>query len=122
MKAFQSIVVASAFAASVFASPFASAHASLKSSDPLAGSTVATAPKQISLTFNEKIEQAFSTVSVNDSTGKAMTTAKAQVDAANPVVLRLDTPALAAGAYTVKWAVAGHDGHRRTGEFSFTVK
>jgi methionine-rich copper-binding protein CopC len=122
MKAFQSIMIASAFAASVLASPFASAHASLKASDPLAGSTVATAPKQISLTFNEKIEQAFSTVTLNDSTGKAVTTAKAKVDADNPAVLRLETPTLAAGAYTVKWAVAGHDGHRRTGEFSFTVK
>jgi len=115
-------MIASAFAASVLASPFASAHASLKASDPLAGSTVATAPKQISLTFNEKIEQAFSTVTLNDSTGKAVTTAKAKVDADNPAVLRLETPTLAAGAYTVKWAVAGHDGHRRTGEFSFTVK
>lgn len=122
MKAFQSIMIASAFAASVLASPFASAHASLKASDPLAGSTVATAPKQISLTFNEKIEQAFSTVTLNDSTGKAVTTAKAKVDADNPAVLRLETPTLAASAYTVKWAVAGHDGHRRTGEFSFTVK
>lgn len=122
MKTIQSIVLASALAASVFASPFAAAHASLKSSDPAAGSTVATPPKQISLTFNEKIEGAFSTASVKDSTGKPVTTAKARVDGDKPSVLRLDTPALTAGAYSVKWAVAGHDGHRRTGEFSFTVK
>jgi methionine-rich copper-binding protein CopC len=29
---------------------------------------------------------------------------------------------LSAGSYTVTWAVAGHDGHRRKGDFKFTVK
>jgi methionine-rich copper-binding protein CopC len=80
------------------------------------------APKEIALTFNEKIEAAFSSITLSTDGGKAVTAGKARVDAGNPAILHLDLPALAAGGYTVKWAVAGHDGHRRTGEFKFSVK
>ena len=111
-----------ALAAAVLVSPLAQAHATLKSSSPDAGATLDVPPKEITLTFNEKIEAAFSTVTVADAGGKPVAPGKATVDAANPAIVRLPLPALAAGAYTVTWAVAGHDGHRRKGEFKFTVK
>ena len=111
-----------ALAAAVLASPLAQAHATLKSSSPEAGAALGAPPKEITLTFNEKIEAAFSTVAVADAGGKSVASGKAAVDASNPTVVRLPVPALAAGAYTVTWAVAGHDGHRRKGEFRFTVK
>lgn len=121
MKALRTMTVATAIAAT-FASPFASAHATLKSSNPEAGAMLAAAPKEIALTFNEKIEEAFSAITVADDQGKEVAAEKARVDAANPAILRLAIPALAAGPYTVTWAVAGHDGHRRKGDFKFTVK
>lgn len=121
MKKLYSAVVCIAVAASL-ASPYAAAHASLKSSSPQAGAVLAAAPKQISLTFNERVEGAFSSVTVADGQGKTIATEKAQVDQADPSVVRLDVPALSVGTYTVRWAVAGHDGHRRKGEFKFTVK
>lgn len=122
MKPFQSLIAAALLATAALASPFASAHASLKSSDPQAGATLAAAPKEIALTFNEKVEEAFSSITLSTGDGKPVTVGKARVDTANPAILHLDLPALAAGAYTVKWAVAGHDGHRRTGEYQFSVK
>ncbi|MYM92260.1 copper homeostasis periplasmic binding protein CopC [Duganella vulcania] len=122
MKALHTVILATAMAAATLASPFASAHATLKSSNPEAGATLAAAPKEIALTFNEKIEEAFSTITVADSQGKEVAAEKAKVDAANPTVLRLTAPVLSAGSYTVTWAVAGHDGHRRKGDFKFTVK
>lgn len=122
MRALHSIVVAAAITAATLASPCASAHASLKSSTPEAGATLAAPPREITLTFNEKIEPAFSSMTVADVQGKSMTADKAKVDATNPAMLRLAVPALPAGAYTVNWAVAGHDGHRRKGDFKFTVK
>ncbi len=122
MNAIKTLAAASVVAAATLASPFAAAHATLKGSDPQAGAVLAAAPKQVSLTFNEKIEQAFSTVTVADSDGKQVSTEKAKVDDANPAVVRLAMPALAAGEYTVSWAVAGHDGHRRKGDFKFSVK
>ena len=122
MRALHSIVIASATAAAMLASPFAAAHASLKSSTPEAGATLTASPKEVALTFNEKIEPAFSSISVADGQGKSMSANKATVDAANPAVLRLAMPALATGTYTVNWAVAGHDGHHRKGDFKFSVK
>lgn len=122
MKALHTIILATALAAATLASPFASAHASLKSSNPEAGATVAAAPKEITLTFNEKVEESFSTITLADGEGKPVAANKAKVDAAHPAILRMQVPALNAGAYAVSWAVAGHDGHRRKGDFKFSVK
>lgn len=122
MKALHTIVLTVAMAATVLASPFAAAHASLKSTNPEAGATLQAAPKEIALTFNEKVEEAFSSITVADAAGKPVVSGKAKVDADNPAILRLEVPALSAGTYTVTWAVAGHDGHRRKGDFKFTVK
>ncbi len=122
MKAFTSLVAASVFAVATLASPLAAAHAALKSADPQAGAVLTVPPKQISLTFNENIEQAFSTVTVADKDGKQVATEKAKVDETNPAIVRLSVPTLTAGEYTVTWAVAGRDGHRRKGEFKFSVK
>jgi methionine-rich copper-binding protein CopC len=122
MNAFKPLIATAVVAISLLASPFAAAHATLKSSDPQAGAELASAPKQIALTFNEKIEEAFSTVTLADKDGKQVSTAKATVDGVNPAIVHLALPAVATGEYTVSWAVAGHDGHRRKGEFKFSVK
>lgn len=122
MRALRTLVATSALSAAMLASPFAAAHASLKSSTPAADATVTAVPAEVTLTFNEKIEPAFSSIAIADGHGKSVATDKARVDATNPAMLRLTVPALAAGTYTVTWAVAGHDGHRRKGDFKFTVK
>jgi methionine-rich copper-binding protein CopC len=122
MKALYNTIAATVIVAAALTAPLAQAHATLKSSNPAAGATVDAAPKEIALTFNEKVEQAFSTITVADGAGKAVATEKAKVDDANPAILRLAVPSLPGGTYTVTWAVAGHDGHRRKGDFKFTVK
>jgi methionine-rich copper-binding protein CopC len=122
MHHLKTIMMAGVLSSAVLAAPFAAAHAKLTESDPKAGAVLEAAPREIALTFNEKIAQSFSTMSVVDSDGKAVSDEKAQVDLANPAVLRLPLPRLHAGAYTVKWAVAGRDGHRRTGDLTFSVK
>lgn len=122
MKTIKKIVSACVFTAATIAAPLAMAHAKLTSSNPTPGAVLEAAPAEITLTFNEKIEQAFSTVTLTFTDGKVVETEKAKVDAANPAIVRVQTKGLSAGTYTVKWAVAGHDGHRRTGTFSFSVK
>lgn len=127
MKTLHIMLATAIMATTTLAAPFAAAHASLKSSDPAANAVLAVAPKEIALTFNEKVEQAFSTITLSDAGGKTVAgaatgPAKATVDTENPAILRLVLPPLPAGAYTVVWAVAGHDGHRRKGDFTFTVK
>ncbi|MBA5686388.1 copper homeostasis periplasmic binding protein CopC [Rugamonas apoptosis] len=122
MNALRTVMIIAAMAAATLASPFAAAHASLKSSNPAAGATVDASPNEVTLTFNEKVEPAFSSITIADSQGKNVAPDKAKVDASNPAILRLPVPALASGTYTVNWAVAGHDGHRRKGDFKFSVK
>jgi methionine-rich copper-binding protein CopC len=111
-----------AFLAGVLASPLALAHAALKSSQPAANAVLEQAPRDIQLTFNEKVESAFSSIVLQDAGGKDVAAGKAQVDAGNPLLMKLDLPALASGAYSVRWVAVGPDGHRRTGQFGFTVK
>jgi len=122
MKALYNTIAAATVAAAVLASPMAMAHATLKNAAPAAGSVAEAPPKEIALTFNEAVEPAFSNITVADGAGKEVATEKAKVDEANPAILRLAVPGLSAGTYTVSWAVAGHDGHRRKGDFKFTVK
>lgn len=122
MKPSQIVVAGGIFAAATLVAPFAFAHAKLLASDPQAGVVLEKAPKEISLTFNEKIEEPFSSISLLDKDGKAVSTGKAKVDSANSAVLRLPVQILPNGSYSVKWVAVGHDGHRRTGDFTFSVK
>ena len=98
------------------------AHATLKSASPAKDAVVTTAPKEISLQFNEKLEAGFSNARLFDSTGREVTADKASMDAADPSVMKLSVPALAPGKYKVEYVSVGHDGHRRKGNYAFTVK
>jgi hypothetical protein len=98
------------------------AHATLQKSTPAKDAEVTTAPKEIILQFNEKLEAAFSKAKLIDSAGKEVSTEKANLDASNPSMMKLAVPTLAPGKYKVEYVVVGHDGHRRKGEYSFTVK
>jgi methionine-rich copper-binding protein CopC len=118
MKPLHTLVLACAATAALFAAPYAAAHAMLKESSPAANSTVG-APKEISLVFNEKVEPAFSSAKLTDAGGKEIAASKAQVDGDK---LTLAVPELAPGAYSVQWVGVGNDGHRRKGQFQFTVK
>ncbi|OEZ63951.1 copper resistance protein CopC [Duganella sp. HH105] len=125
MKTLHTLVAAAVVAVATLSAPVATAHASLKSSNPAANAVLDSSPKEIALIFNEKVEPAFSSITLTGAAGRVLAGAlsdKATVDNANPAILRLVLPPLPAGAYTVAWAVAGPDGHRRKGEFTFTVK
>lgn len=103
------------------AAPLVLAHAAITQSIPATGAVLDKAPPQIVLTFNERVEPAFSSIEVKESSGKVVPGAT-HVDAGEPLVLKHDLPALAPGAYQVGWVAVGPDGHRRKGSFSFTVK
>jgi methionine-rich copper-binding protein CopC len=97
------------------------AHAHPKSMVPAADATVA-APAEVSMTFTEALEAAFSSIAVVDAAGHAVANGKAEVDSVAPTVMHLALPALAPGVYTVKWVAVARDGHRTSGSYSFTVK
>jgi methionine-rich copper-binding protein CopC len=123
MKPTRKYVLSALFAAATMAGATSAwAHAALKSATPAKDAEVTAAPKEIVLQFNERLEAAFSSARLVDSTGKVVTTGKATLDATDPSVMKLPVPALAPGKYRVEYVGVGHDGHRRKGDYSFTVK
>jgi methionine-rich copper-binding protein CopC len=97
------------------------AHVHPQQQTPAAGATLAS-PPAVSITFDGTLEPAFSTLTVTDSSGKAVQTGKAHVDDARPKVLSVPLPALAPGRYTVHWSAVAPDGHRTHGDYTFSVK
>jgi copper resistance protein C len=123
MKASQKSILSMVFAVTAMAGHTSAwPHATLQNATPAKDAEVTTAPKEITLQFNEKLEAAFSNTKLVDSTGKEITTEKASLDASDPSVMKLAVPSLAAGTYKVEFVAVGHDGHRRKGSTSFTVK
>ena len=93
-------------------------HAALERAIPLAGSTVGEAPREVVLTFSEKLEPAFSRISVTDAGGAQVSDGKAQADGNT---MRVGLKALAPGSYRVKWRAVSADTHATQGSFVFRV-
>ena len=96
----------------------AHAHAFLDHASPLVGSTVASAPREVSLTFTQNLESAFSSVQVTDANGARVDQGKAQI---NGNTMRVGLKSLAAGTYRVRWHALSVDTHKTEGSFTFTV-
>jgi methionine-rich copper-binding protein CopC len=97
-------------------------HAYLVRSAPAARAVVARAPERVQLWFNERLEPAYSRVSVWSRDGQRVDAGDVQVAPAEPTRLSVGVPPLAAGAYTVKYRVLSVDGHVVEAEFGFTVR
>src|SRR5882724_10129779 len=96
----------------------AMAHALLDRAEPRVGNTVATAPREVTLWFTQKLEAAFSTITVTDSAGQRIDTGKARVSGSQMTIgLRPG----GAGTYHVTWRVLSVDTHTTDGSFSFQV-
>ncbi|MGH7403001.1 MAG: copper resistance CopC family protein [Candidatus Rokuibacteriota bacterium] len=100
----------------------AGAHASLVRSAPAHRAVLAQMPERVQLWFNERLEPAYSTVSVWNEAG-------AQVDARDAAVapddarrLSVAVPAREPGRYSVQYRVLSVDGHVVDNRFNFTVK
>jgi len=99
----------------------ASAHAALVRSNPAANATVS-APKMISLTFNEKLSPAFSGFGLTMGDGMTMKV-KTILSKDHKTITGAPAGRLMAGAYKVSWhAAASDDGHRTQGVVAFTIK
>jgi methionine-rich copper-binding protein CopC len=119
-RLFRNSALALAAAPLMFAGA-AQAHAHLAKAVPAADATVA-APSVISLQFNEKLAAKFSGLQLmRNDTGANVAVAAAATKDAKVLSAKPKAP-LAPGSYMVMWHAAGADGHRTTGNYSFTVK
>lgn len=112
------LALASGLVGVVGAQP-ASAHDALVSTDPANGSTVATAPDQVTLTFTEKVLALGTEVKVTAPDGSAAASGPVQVS--GTAVVQPLAAARPAGTYTVDWRVTSADGHPVSGAFTFTA-
>ena len=95
-------------------------HSLLLESAPAADATLATAPAQLVLRFNNRIEKSLSRVRVLDARGVAQPlVVNAAAGSADRLVATV--PRLAPGAWTVLWQVLSTDGHVVSGRFEFRV-
>jgi copper resistance protein C len=95
----------------------ANAHAFLDHADPRVGSTVASAPRELTLSFTQNLEAAFSTVEVTGPGGR-VDAGKAQISGNT---MRVGLKALSPGTYHVHWHALSVDTHTTQGSFSFRV-
>jgi len=102
----------------LFATGEASAHAMLDHAEPRVGNKVATVPRDVALWFTQKLEPAFSTVTVTDPAGKRADTGKSRVSG-NQMSVSLRPGG--SGTYHVTWRVLSVDSHTTDGSFTFQV-
>ena len=94
------------------------AHAFLDHAEPRVGNKVATPPREVTLWFTQKLEPAFSSVTVTNAAGQRVDTGKARVSG-NQMSVSLRSGG--AGTYRVNWRVLSVDTHTTDGNFTFQV-
>jgi methionine-rich copper-binding protein CopC len=100
-----------------WASP-AAAHAFLDHASPPVGSTVRDPPPEVKLKFTQELEPAFSTLTVQDASGKRIDKGDARIAADT---MQVSLPLLSPGRYKVTWRALSVDTHVTEGDFTFEV-
>jgi copper resistance protein C len=94
------------------------AHAFLDHAEPRVGNKVATPPREVTLWFTQKLEPAFSSVTVTNAAGQRVDTGKARVSGNQ---MSVSLRAGGTGTYRVMWRVLSVDTHTTDGNFTFQV-
>ena len=98
------------------------AHAKLIRSQPGPFEVFDSAPAEVQLWFNERLEDEFNSIEVIDSTGRHVERGIAHVNRKDRTNLLLPLGQLSSGSYVIRWRILSLDGHPARGRFIFTVK
>jgi methionine-rich copper-binding protein CopC len=122
MRRLNFAALAAASALAILIAPPAFAHAKLVSSNPANKAAVAAPPKTIVLAFNEKLVAAFTKVELTmpEHGGMKVAAGSAPTSDGKGLVIKPARP-LGDGEYKLVWSTASADGHKMSGEISFTV-
>jgi hypothetical protein len=96
----------------------ATAHAFLDHAEPRVGNKVAAPPREVTLWFTQKLEPAFSTITVTNAAGQRVDTGKPRVSGTQ---MSVSLRAGGTGTYHVNWHVLSVDTHTTEGNFTFQV-
>lgn len=97
------------------------AHAYLSRAVPAVGSTVAASPTEVDCSFTEELEPSFSTIEVQDASGKRVDAGNMHISPRDAKQMIIGVGHLAPGTYKVTWHAVSVDTHHTQGTFSFTV-
>jgi len=97
------------------------AHAVLLERVPTYGAQLATAPRSVSLQFDQTVDAFPTSIDVRSASGRVMTAGPTSTqDHSREVVVPLRR--LPKGAYTVRWHVTSNEGHVVSGVYTFGVR
>jgi copper resistance protein C len=96
----------------------ASAHAFLDHAEPRVGNKVASPPREVKLWFTQKLEPAFSTITVTNAAAERVDTGKPRISGSQ---MSVSLRPVGSGTYHVTWQVLSVDTHRTDGNFTFQV-
>ena len=88
---------------------------------PAVGSTVSAAPTQVTITFTEGVEPAFSKLVVQDASGASVNAGPIHRVGTDTYQLAAPLKKVGAGTYKVIWHAVSVDTHKTSGTFTFTV-
>ena len=97
-------------------------HAALVRSTPPARATLNRVPARVELWFNERLEPAYSSLSVQNASGLPVDQRDVIVGPEDRRRLSVGIPTLSPGRYVVRYRVLSVDGHVVESTFAFTVK
>ncbi|MGZ3197241.1 MAG: copper resistance protein CopC [Croceibacterium sp.] len=98
------------------------AHAKVVSSNPAANATIA-APKQFSVTFNEKLVPAFSKIEISMAGMDMKVPVKTSLSTDGKTITAVPQGKFVKGGYVINWsAAAADDGHHTAGSIPFKIK
>lgn len=97
------------------------AHAHVVSSNPAANAVIA-APRQVSVTFSEKLVPAFSKLDISMASMNMKVRVKTSVSADGKTLTGVPQSGFMKGSYVVNWTAASIDGHKMKGFIPFTIK
>ena len=100
---------------------FAFAHAHMAEAVPAAGSTLSSAPSEVSIHFSENLEPRFSGIEVFDVHGGSVTSGPAHLVGDDADHLAVSVKKIGPGTYKVVWHATSTDTHKTQGSYSFTV-
>ncbi|MFJ2017182.1 copper resistance CopC/CopD family protein [Streptomyces nodosus] len=99
----------------------ASAHAVLKSSDPVDGTVLKTSPEAITLAFSESVGLLENSIRVFDPGNRRVHTGRQQHADGRANTAHITLPDLEQGTYIVAWRVVSADSHPASGALTFSV-
>ncbi|MGG3307724.1 copper resistance protein CopC [Paenibacillus sp. FSL W8-0187] len=95
------------------------AHSKLETSTPAADAKLTESVQEVSLSFNENIDENLSTLKIKNAQGESVEVAEVKINQ-NTMLGTLAAP-LPSGSYTVEWKIVGGDGHPVDGTYAFEV-